>query len=308
LIARIADRAGRPYSKVRTRQRHQKAIVAWRLVLPLCIRDGTERPMIEDDQAAGEPARSAVIEQRRARDPSGAAEAEEVAADSCWVLETVVCPFHCLYQDALSFHTQSRLARSESEASRIARAALLLYVSSAEALIHQAAVELGRADLRGMLVDPERPVSLFEAWRRLPAIAAEPNTLVPAFDLDAPPWPQFAELLALRNSWAYPGPASERRAFYRSDRRDGDYEPLQAHEIPDGLRQTAVPNRLALPRTGLPLDPYALRPYHLDAARAILDAAIDALDRRMAGAITKGQRHRREPVRVIYPPSADAVL
>jgi hypothetical protein len=262
--------------------------------------------MIEDDQATGEPARSAVIEERRARDPGGAAEAEEVSAGSCWVLETVVCPFHCLYQDALSFHTQSRLARSESEASRIARAALLLYVSSAEALIHQAAVELGRAELRGMLVEPERPVSLFEAWRRLPAIAAQPNTLVPPVDLDAPPWPQFAELLALRNSWAYPGPASERRAFYRSDRRDGDYEPLQAHEVPETLSQAAAPNRLTFPRTGLPRDLYALRPHHLDAARAILDAAIEALDRRMAGALTKGQRHRREPIRVVHPPVENA--
>ena len=55
------------------------------------------------------------------------------------VIETVFSPFHCLYQDALFFHTQSRLARSDSESSRLARAALLLYVSSAEALVHQAA-------------------------------------------------------------------------------------------------------------------------------------------------------------------------
>ena len=72
--------------------------------------------------------------------------------------------------------------------------------------------------------------------------------------------------------------------------------------MPQALRQAAAPNRLAFPRTGLPRDPYALRPHHLDAARAILDAAIEALDRRMAGALTKGQRHRREPVRVVHPP------
>jgi hypothetical protein len=141
----------------------------------------------------------------------------------------------------------------------------------------------------------------------LPVVAAQPRTLVPPFDHDAPPWPQFAELLALRNSWAYPGPASERRAFYRSDRRDGDYEPLQAHEVPEALSQAAAPARLAFPRTGLPRDPYALRPHHLDAARAILDAAIEALDRRMAGALTRGQRHRREPIRVVHPPADDAV-
>ena len=47
------------------------------------------------------------------------------------VIETIVSPFHCLYQDALHFHTQSRVAQSEGEAARLARAALLLYVSSA---------------------------------------------------------------------------------------------------------------------------------------------------------------------------------
>lgn len=258
--------------------------------------------MIQDDQARGEPARSQMIEKPPDRDAKIQEESVATPADPVWVIETVVCPFHCLYQDALSFHTQSRLARSESEASRIARAALLLYVSSAEALVHQAALELGRADLRETLIDPDRPIALFEAWRLLPAVAALPGTLVPPFDDEAPPWPQFAELLSLRNSWAYPGPAGERLAYYKSAHRDGDYEPLQAHEVPEGLRQAAVMSRLAFPRTGLPRDPYAFRPHHLDAARGILDAAIEALDRRMAGALTSGQRHRREPVRVVHPP------
>jgi hypothetical protein len=80
---------------------------------------------------------------------------------------------------------------------------------------------------------------------------------------------------------------------------------MQPHQIPAGLQRTVSPECLAFPRTGLPRDPYALRPRHLDAARGILDAAVDALDRRMAGALTRGQRHRREPVRYIHPP-ADA--
>ena len=172
--------------------------------------------MIQDDESSGEQARFAVIEKPPGHDASKTVAAKDAATDNGWVIETVVCPFHCLYQDALSFHTQSRLARSESEASRISRAALLLYVSSAEALVHQAAIELGRVELRGIIVDADRPLSLFEAWRVLPAIAAEPGTLVPTFDRESPPWPQFAELLALRTSWAYPGPAVERRAFYRS--------------------------------------------------------------------------------------------
>jgi hypothetical protein len=217
------------------------------------------------------------------------------------VIETIVSPFHCLYQDALHFHTQSRLAQSESDASRLSRAAILLYVSSAEALVHQAALELGRPELRELLVDPDRPLPLFEAWRILPAIAAEPTAATRPLDPDSPPWPQFAELLLLRASWSYPGPSSERRAFYRRARPDGAYEPLEPHQMPLGLRRLAAPEHLAFPRTGLPRDPYALRPRHLDTARGVLDAAIEALDRRMGGALTEGQRHRREPCRLVYP-------
>ena len=214
-----------------------------------------------------------------------------------WVIETVVSPFHCLYQDALHFHTQSRLARSEGEASRLARAALLLYLASAESLVHQAADELGRPELAVMLSDPSRPLPLSDAWRLLPAIVAEG----PAgpFDPEKPPWPQFAELLALRSAWSYPGPSPRRRAYYRSTGQDGAYEPLEPHQAPPGL--LIRPESLSYPRTGLPLDPYALRPRHLDTARGVLDAAIEALDRRLGGALTRDQRHRREPVRVVYP-------
>lgn len=218
-----------------------------------------------------------------------------------WVIETVISPFHCLYQDALQFHTQSqlRLARSESEASRLARGALLLYVASAEALVHQAAVELGRPELTAMIADPERPLPLVDAWRLLPAIVADG----PAgpFDPDLPPWPQFTELLELRTSWTYPGVAASRRAYYRSPQRDAAYEPLESHLVPPGLAIT--PSGLTYPRTGLPRDPYALRPRHLDTARGVLDAAIEALDRRLGGALTRDQRHRKEPVRVVYPPN-----
>ncbi len=217
-----------------------------------------------------------------------------------WVIETVVSPFHCLYQDALHFHTQSKLAlaRSESEASRLARSAFLLYMASAEALVHQAVVELGRPELIALAADPGRPLSHADAWRLLPAIVSEG----PAgpFDPTSPPWPQFAELLALQTHWAYPGAPADRRAYYRSARRDGDYEPLEPFQAPPELGLTA--DRLHYPRTGLPRDPYALRPRHLDTARSILDAAIESLDRRLGGALTANQRHRREPVRVVHPP------
>jgi len=218
------------------------------------------------------------------------------------VIETIVSPFPCLYQDALYFHSQSQrwLSRSEAEASRHARAALLLYLGSAEALVHQAAVELGRPELARLVADPGRPLALSDVWRLLPAIVADSPPV--GFDPKVPPWPQFAELLSLRASWSYPGPAPQRRAYYHAPRVEDAYEPLEPHRVPPGLG--LMPDRLHYPRTGLPRDPYALRPRHLDTARGILDAAIEALDRRLGGSLTLAGRHRTEPVRVVHPPAS----
>jgi len=213
------------------------------------------------------------------------------------ILVTEFCPFHCLYQDALDFHSQSRLmlARSESASSRLARAALLLYVASAEALIHQAAADLARPDLARVVADPSRPLPTLDAWRLLPAIVGSSG--IGSVGLDHPPWPQFAELLTLQNSWTYPGPPSNRRAYYQASRSGTDFEPLQPHQIRPGLGITS--ESLNYPKTGLPRDPYALRPHHLDTARGVLDAAIVAIDRRLDGALTRENRHRREPTRLL---------
>ena len=203
------------------------------------------------------------------------------------VIMTEVSPFHCLYSDALDFHSQSRQM-------------ILLYIEAVESLIHQAAVELGRPDLAPLVGDATRPLPLADAWKLLPAIVADGSV---ASDPEAPPWPQFAELLTLRASWSYPGAAHKRVAYYRAAYPGADFEPLQPHQIPPGLAITA--DTLLYPRTGLPRDPYALRPHHLDTARSVIDAAITAIDRRIAGALTRGNRHRREPVRQVHPPGLD---
>lgn len=232
--------------------------------------------------------------------PGGNGTATAAGGGSGLILETVVSPFHCLYQDALEFHQQSHLrqSRSEPEASRLARAALLLYVASAESLVHQAAAELGRPELAGIVCDPSRPLPLLDAWRLLPALVVEPTHC--GSDPEAPPWPQIAELLALRSEWAYPGAEARRCAYYRRREGPGDeFEPLEPHQVPPDLDLPA--ERLVYPRTGLPRDPYALRPHHLDTARGVLDAAIAALDRLLDGALTRNGRHRREPVRVVRP-------
>lgn len=231
--------------------------------------------------------------------------ANEVSGDPGVILETVVSPFHCLYQDAVEFHQQSRLrlVRSEAEASRLARASLLLYVASAESLVHQAAAELGRPELVRITCDPKRPLPLYEVWRLLPALVV--GALQgggPSSDPDSPPWPQFAELLALRDDWAFPGAEPDRRAYYHRalDAEEHEaFEPMEPHQIPASLNLPS--ERLVYPRTGLPRDPYALRPRHLDTARGVLDDAIAALDRLLDGALTRGGRHRREPVRIIRP-------
>ena len=216
------------------------------------------------------------------------------------VIMTEVSPFHCLYSDALDFHSQSRqmIARSVGSASRLARASILLYIEAVESLIHQAAVELGRADLAPLVGDATRPLPLADAWRLLPAIVADGSV---ASDPESPPWPQFAELLTLRASWSYPGPAHKRQVYYRAAYPGADFEPLQPHQIPAGLAVTA--DTLLFPKTGLPRDPYALRPHHLDTARSVIDAAIQAIDRRIDGALTRDNRHRREPVRQVHPPT-----
>jgi hypothetical protein len=235
----------------------------------------------------------------RARQETARFDRDPAQPSEVSVIETIVSPFHCLYQDALDFHKQShlRLSRSEAEASRLARAALVLYLASAESLIHQAAVELAPPDLAAIVADPSRPLAPGDAWRLLPTVLDQPGQ--GTLDPDLPPWPQLEEMLALRATWAYPGPATTRRAYYQQSRTEGAYEPLQPHQVPPGLNLT--PERLVFPRTGLPRDPYALRPHHIDTARGILDAAIEGLDRRLAGALTRDGRHRREPVQVVYP-------
>lgn len=245
------------------------------------LRDGSRRPLTNPprDQDAQAP----------------------VDLDLGSIIETVVSPFHCLYQDALHFHTQSRLARSLAEASRQARASFLLYLASAEALARQAARELAKGEPQTLLIDPARPLGLLDLWRTLPGIAA-PNAPPRRHDPLAAPWPQFAELVALQQSWTNPGPADARTAYYRAGGDGADFEPVDHRSLPVPLAPLVDPSRLVFPLTGLPRDPYALRPRHLDTVRGVLDAAIDDLDQRLDGALTRGQRHRKEPVRLIYPP------
>ena len=174
------------------------------------------------------------------------------------------------------------------------RAALLLYVSSAEALVHQAAVELGRPELRGCWPIRAARCRFSKpggSCRRSPPNPACPPAVRSRVRSLAP----VRRAAVLETSWAYPGPPSTRRAYYRSTRRDGDYEPLEPHQVPARAAAhspTRYPDLSAhrpAPRS------LRLRPHHLDTARGILDAAIEALDRRMGGASARASGTAASP-------------
>ncbi len=276
---------------------------------PAVIKPRSQRPRITSKRAAPPaetPLVSAAVGSSRGTPGPNAGLAGTLTDDPepdpslGMLIQTVVSPFHCLYQDALHFHTQSRLAQSEADASRQARAAFLLYMTSIQALARQAAEELGRGEARTLVTDPAHPVSLLDVWRALPGLTAPAGPR--RHDPQAPPWPQLAELVALHDSWTHPGSVAERVAYYRARSAGDDFEPLDPRTVPEALDRLVDYRRLIYPRTGLPRDPYALRPRHLDTVRSVLDAAIETLDNQMEGALLRGQRHRLEPVRVLYPP------
>ena len=115
------------------------------------------------------------------------------------MIETVVSPFHCLYQDALYFHTESKLAlgRSESEASRLARRRCCSISPRLRRWSTSRRRSSGQPELAGLLADPRRPIPLQDVWRLLPAAIMVRAVIHSAavFDPESPPWPQFAELL-----------------------------------------------------------------------------------------------------------------
>ena len=260
--------------------------------------------MIEDDHAGGEPVRSGVIEEQPLSVPNAAIEPDENARAAGGVIETIVCPFHCLYQDALSFHTQSRLARSESEASRFARAALLLYVWSERPWFGRPRASWAAPELRGILVDPDRPLPLLEAWRLLPAIAAEPGAMCLHSSMTCRPGRSSPSCSRSEIHGPIPDPRTEHGLIMRA-RPDSDYEPLQAHQVPDELRAVIAPTALPFPSLA------CLAILTLFAHIISTLAAPSSMRRsrrsiaRMGSALTQGKRHRREPVRVVSPPQRD---
>ena len=164
--------------------------------------------------------------------------------------------------------------------------------------MHQAAAELGRPELVAIVADPARPLP---AGRRLAAPARD-RLRQPGRRRStprSPPGPSSPScwpcglLVLSRPGPDPPGllPLAPRDVGLRAARAaPGPARPRPAARPPP---PTPGPASRATPtRSG---------PRHLDTARGVLDAAIEALDRRLGGALTRDQRHRNEPVRLIHP-------
>ena len=160
--------------------------------------------------------------------------------------------------------------------------------------MHQAAVELGQQELAPLIADPQRPVPLGEAWRLLPgARERRPG------GSDATGATAVAAVRRIAGDPRRLGVSrhSSRAASGCIDRRDKTRPMNRCSPIKRSGADLAT-DQLTYPRTGLPENPYALRPHHLDTAHGVLDAALESIDRRLSGALTRGQRPRREPVPV----------
>ena len=107
---------------------------------------------------------------------------------------------------------------------------------------------------------------------------------------EQPPWPQFAELLALRDAWAYPGGVRGGRITDRHAKT----RPMNRCFSIKCPRRSACSHQFTYPRTGLPRDPYALpllSSRHL--ARRARRGHGNPRSSTPGGARLRGERHRR---------------
>ena len=184
--------------------------------------------------------------------------------------------------------------RSEAEASRFARASLMLYLASAEALVHQAAAELGHPDLARLVCDPHRPLPLADAWGLLPAVM--PGIRSPSTTPAPRPGPSSP------NSWpcAPPGPtpaANRPAALLPPAPRFGRLRAPRTSPGPARPGPLARPPRLPPHRiTPRPLRPPPPTPRHHPQHPRLRHRR----PQQTAGwSLTRNGRHRREPVRVL---------
>ena len=213
------------------------------------------------------------------------------------VLKSHINSFHYLYQDAEYFHNQAKLPNSGFESIRASRTALLLYILSLEGLINRALEAFLPEPQRQFFVEREERFSLEDKWQLLPLMAGHGGPKV--FDKSAQAWARFIELIRIRNEFVHP--KHDRPAYYEAVTAT-KWTALSWKKIPEGLgvKETDIIYR----QTQIPRDPYAVRPEHVDTAKAAVDAVVAALDDLLGGRLSADGWLRGDGMGLVWPPGA----
>jgi hypothetical protein len=214
-----------------------------------------------------------------------------------YVFKSHINSFHYLYQDAEFFHAQAKLSGAGFESVRAARTALLLYILSLEGLVNRALEAFLPEPQRQFFINREERFSLEDKWQLLPLMAGEGGPR--AFDKSADVWARFVELIRIRNEFVHP--KHDRPAYYEAITAT-KWTALSFKKIPGGLgvKETDIIYR----QTQIPRDPYAVRPEHVDTAKAAVDAIVSSLDEHLGGRLTSGSWLRGDGMGLVWPPGA----
>ena len=219
-------------------------------------------------------------------------------SDDLFILREYVNSFDYFYSDAefiLSLASDSALARSQ--AARLCRAAILLFVFSLEGLINRALQHFLPARQKEFFLDREKSFSLEDKWRLLPLLVSELEP--PEFDYSAYPWSHFIELIQVRNEWVHP---KHNWPAYTKAVTSHRFVNLSWSEIPadSGIRE----KDLVFRQTMIPRNPRSIFVDDVQRAKKVVDDVISELDRLLSGKLTAGQWLLSSQLRLIHPPGA----
>lgn len=217
---------------------------------------------------------------QRPDSPDALAAPPPPSPENPWVVESAVNGYAYLNQDARRLHDLALTAQG-FDRTRFSRTAIILYVAALEGLINRATDFFLKPPLKGFFAgkgSKERVFSIEEKWRLLPMLLGKTEE----FDTSDYPWTQFVELVRLRNDFLHP--KSARKAYYRFFGH-GRMEPLTWNDVPRDLKQSKAritdfigQETLEYMSTSIPIDPYSIRPEHLDTAKRVCDAMVRRLD------------------------------
>ena len=214
-----------------------------------------------------------------------------------YVFKSHINSFHYLYQDAEYFHAQAKLPNSGFKSVQASRTALLLYILSLEGLINRALEAFLPEPQRQFFIEREERFSLEDKWQLLPLMAGHDGPR--AFDKSDQVWARFVELIRIRNEFVHP--KHDRPAYYEALTATR-WTALSWKKVPEGLgvKETDIIFR----QTHIPRDPYAVRPEHVDTAKAAVDAIVVKLDEHLGGRLSADGWLRGDGMGLVWPPGA----